>query len=61
MFMVHLGQTIEKSPLWPEVKDYFHMVNWILTYKPGEAAPHNCESFFILFSISVFFVCVVAN
>ncbi|XP_074551452.1 uncharacterized protein LOC141808677 [Halichoeres trimaculatus] len=43
LFMVRLGETIEKSNLWPEVKDYVHMVNWVLMYKPGEPAPHNCS------------------
>lgn len=50
-FMVSLGERIEKTPLWPEVKDYFHMLYWILNYRPDVTTPPaNCEdnSFFSL-------------
>nr|XP_040057060.1 ATP-binding cassette sub-family A member 12 [Gasterosteus aculeatus aculeatus] len=42
-FMVSLGERIEKTPLWPEVKDYFHMLYWILNYRPDVTTPPaNC-------------------
>ncbi|XP_035533108.1 ATP-binding cassette sub-family A member 12 [Morone saxatilis] len=42
--VVNFGQTIEKSQLWPEVKNYFHMVYWILNYRPGVTTqPANCS------------------
>ncbi|XP_051259483.1 uncharacterized protein abca12 isoform X6 [Dicentrarchus labrax] len=42
--VVNSGQTIEKSQLWPEVKNYFHMVYWILNYRPGVTTqPANCS------------------
>ncbi|XP_070831676.1 uncharacterized protein abca12 [Chaetodon trifascialis] len=41
--MVNFGEKIEKSQLWPEVKNYFHMVYWILNYRPGVTTePANC-------------------
>ncbi|XP_071316090.1 ATP-binding cassette sub-family A member 13 [Trachinotus anak] len=44
LFMVNLGEKIEKSQLWPEVKNYFHMVYWILNYRPGVITqPANCS------------------
>lgn len=42
-FFLAMGK-IEKSDLWPEVKDYFHMVYWILNYRPGVTTqPANCS------------------
>ncbi|KAM7380664.1 hypothetical protein PAMP_003942 [Pampus punctatissimus] len=42
--MVNFGENIEKSQLWPKVKNYFHMVYWILNYKPGVTTePANCS------------------
>ncbi|CAJ1079858.1 uncharacterized protein abca12 [Xyrichtys novacula] len=41
--VVNLGETIEDSDLWPEVKDYFHIVDWVLNYRPGVETPHNCS------------------
>ncbi|XP_036965803.1 ATP-binding cassette sub-family A member 12 isoform X3 [Acanthopagrus latus] len=42
--MVGFGNNIEKSPLWPVVKDYFHMAYWILNYRPGVTVqPANCS------------------
>ncbi|TDH06958.1 hypothetical protein EPR50_G00119380 [Perca flavescens] len=44
LFMVNFGEKIEKSQLWPEVKDYFHMVFWILNYRPDVTTqPANCS------------------
>ncbi|XP_038576238.1 uncharacterized protein abca12 isoform X3 [Micropterus salmoides] len=44
LFMVNLGEKIEKSQLWPEVKNYFHMVYWIINYRPGVTTqPANCS------------------
>ncbi|XP_040004739.1 ATP-binding cassette sub-family A member 12 [Xiphias gladius] len=50
LFMVNFGEKIEKSQLWPEVKNYFHMVYWILNYRPGVITqPANCSlNFFTL-------------
>ncbi|XP_053295252.1 uncharacterized protein abca12 isoform X4 [Pleuronectes platessa] len=43
-FMVNLGEKIEKSELWPEAKNYFHMVYWVLNYNPGVTPPpSNCS------------------
>ncbi|KAK5861274.1 hypothetical protein PBY51_022684 [Eleginops maclovinus] len=42
--MVNVGEKIEKSPLWPEVKGYFHMLYWISNYRPGlTTQPPNCS------------------
>uniref|UniRef100_A0A8C9YEQ3 ATP binding cassette subfamily A member 12 n=1 Tax=Sander lucioperca TaxID=283035 RepID=A0A8C9YEQ3_SANLU len=44
LFMVNFGEKIEKSQLWPVVKDYFHMVFWILNYRPDVTTqPANCS------------------
>ncbi|XP_023284363.1 ATP-binding cassette sub-family A member 12 [Seriola lalandi dorsalis] len=44
LFMVNLGEKIENSQLWPEVKNYFHMAYWILNYRPGVTTqPANCS------------------
>ncbi|XP_037646004.1 ATP-binding cassette sub-family A member 12 isoform X9 [Sebastes umbrosus] len=44
LFMVNVGENIEKSQLWPEVKDYFHMLYWILNYRPDVTTqPANCS------------------
>uniref|UniRef100_A0A665XAY9 ATP-binding cassette, sub-family A (ABC1), member 12 n=1 Tax=Echeneis naucrates TaxID=173247 RepID=A0A665XAY9_ECHNA len=43
LFMVNLGEKIEKSQLWPGVKNYFHMAYWILNYRPGVTQPANCS------------------
>ncbi|KAM3607617.1 uncharacterized protein V6R79_010758 [Siganus canaliculatus] len=41
--MVRLGERFEKTPLWPSVRDYFHMAYWILNYRPGVTTqPANC-------------------
>ncbi|XP_070694461.1 uncharacterized protein abca12 [Pempheris klunzingeri] len=43
--MVRFGEEFEKSQLWPVVKNYFHMVNWILNYRPGVTIqPANCSA-----------------
>lgn len=35
---------MEKSQWWPQVKDYFHMANWILNYREGVTTqPANCK------------------
>ncbi|XP_040913792.1 ATP-binding cassette sub-family A member 12 [Toxotes jaculatrix] len=55
MFMVNLGEKIEKSQLWPEVKSYFHMVFWILNYRPGVTTqPANC-------SVNIFTLAIQCN
>nr|XP_008296370.1 PREDICTED: uncharacterized protein LOC103369434 [Stegastes partitus] len=42
--MVDLGEKIEKTQMWPRVKNYFHMVYWILNYRPGVTTqPANCS------------------
>ncbi|XP_034550567.1 uncharacterized protein abca12 [Notolabrus celidotus] len=41
--MINLGQKIENSDQWADVKNYFHIVNWILNYAPGVTTPHNCS------------------
>ncbi|XP_042350102.1 glucosylceramide transporter ABCA12 [Plectropomus leopardus] len=42
--MVNLGERIEKSQLWPEVKDSFNALYWILNYSPGVTTqPANCS------------------
>ncbi|XP_044222425.1 glucosylceramide transporter ABCA12 [Thunnus albacares] len=44
LFMVDFGEKIENSQLWPEVKNYFHMVYWILNYRPDVTTqPANCS------------------
>ncbi|KAM9710193.1 uncharacterized protein abca12 isoform 2-T2 [Menidia menidia] len=44
MFMVRFGEIIEKSETWPQVKSYFHMVYWIVNYRPGvKPPPANCS------------------
>uniref|UniRef100_A0A8C3AW17 ATP binding cassette subfamily A member 12 n=1 Tax=Cyclopterus lumpus TaxID=8103 RepID=A0A8C3AW17_CYCLU len=44
LFMVNLGEMIEKTQLWPEVKNYFHMLYWILNYRPDiTIQPANCS------------------
>ncbi|XP_078117794.1 uncharacterized protein abca12 isoform X3 [Sander vitreus] len=44
LFMVNFGEKIEKSQLWPVVKDYFHMAFWILSYRPDVTTqPANCS------------------
>ncbi|XP_060944020.1 uncharacterized protein abca12 [Limanda limanda] len=43
-FMVNLGEKLEKSQLWPEAKNYFHMLYWVLNYNPGVTPPpSNCS------------------
>ncbi|XP_029967304.1 ATP-binding cassette sub-family A member 12 isoform X4 [Salarias fasciatus] len=45
LFLVNLGENIERSHLWPEVKDYFHMAYWILNYRPEVTTePANCSA-----------------
>ncbi|XP_019750907.1 uncharacterized protein abca12 [Hippocampus comes] len=44
VFMVNLGEKVEASPLWPEMKSYFQMVYWVLNYRPGVTTqPANCS------------------
>ncbi|XP_077472726.1 uncharacterized protein abca12 [Stigmatopora argus] len=44
VFMVNLGENIEASPLWPEMKNYFHALYWVLTYRAGVTTqPPNCS------------------
>ncbi|XP_031714357.1 ATP-binding cassette sub-family A member 12 [Anarrhichthys ocellatus] len=44
LFMVNLGEKIEKTQLWHEVKNYFHMLYWILNYRPDVTTqPANCS------------------
>lgn len=50
--IVKFGENVERSPLWAEVKTYFHIAYWILNYRPGVTTQlENCEyhllSFFI--------------
>ncbi|XP_030613269.1 uncharacterized protein LOC115800150 [Archocentrus centrarchus] len=43
-FLISLGERIEKSDLWPTVKDYFYMAYWILNYSPDVTTqPANCS------------------
>ncbi|XP_054642461.1 uncharacterized protein abca12 isoform X2 [Dunckerocampus dactyliophorus] len=43
-FMVNLGEKVEASPLWPELKSYFHMIYWVFKYTPGVTTqPANCS------------------
>lgn len=43
MSVVEIGEQIEKSQWWPQLKDYFHMANWILNYTAGVTTqPANC-------------------
>nr|XP_057937662.1 glucosylceramide transporter ABCA12 [Doryrhamphus excisus] len=44
VFMVNLGEKMEASPLWPELKSYFHMIYWVFNYTPGVTTqPANCS------------------
>ncbi|XP_061143427.1 glucosylceramide transporter ABCA12 [Syngnathus typhle] len=45
VFMVNLGEKIEKSPQWPEMKSYFIMVSWVFNYVNYGATiqPANCS------------------
>ncbi|XP_077435659.1 uncharacterized protein abca12 [Vanacampus margaritifer] len=44
VFMVNLGEKVEMSPQWPEMKSYFHMIYWVLNYRPGNTnQPANCS------------------
>ncbi|TNN03130.1 hypothetical protein fugu_000159 [Takifugu bimaculatus] len=45
MSMVNFGEKIEASQWWPELKHYFHMVNWILNYRDAATTPKptNCQ------------------
>nr|XP_046260291.1 glucosylceramide transporter ABCA12 [Scatophagus argus] len=43
--MVNFGEMLERSQLWPGVKDYFHMIFWILNYRPGVTTQQaNCSA-----------------
>ncbi|KAF7662181.1 hypothetical protein LDENG_00244240 [Lucifuga dentata] len=43
-FLVNFGIMFEKSPQWPLVKNSFHMVYWIVNYRPGVTTqPTNCS------------------
>ncbi|XP_069010699.1 uncharacterized protein abca12 [Embiotoca jacksoni] len=42
--MVNFGEKFEKSHLWPNVKNYVHMLYWILNYRPDVTThPANCS------------------
>ncbi|XP_041858132.1 ATP-binding cassette sub-family A member 12 isoform X2 [Melanotaenia boesemani] len=44
MSLAKLGEELEMSEQWPEVKSYFHMIYWIVNYRPGGASqPANCS------------------
>ncbi|KAL7385147.1 hypothetical protein ABVT39_016568 [Epinephelus coioides] len=44
LFMVNVGEQIEESQLWPEVKNSVHALYWILNYSPGVTTqPANCS------------------
>ncbi|KAM6978364.1 uncharacterized protein abca12 [Tautogolabrus adspersus] len=44
LVLVNVGGHIEKSELWHQVKDYFHMVNWVLNYRPDVTTqPPDCS------------------
>uniref|UniRef100_A0A3Q3JQ42 ABC transporter domain-containing protein n=1 Tax=Monopterus albus TaxID=43700 RepID=A0A3Q3JQ42_MONAL len=44
LFMVNFGEKLEESQLWPKVKDYFHTIFWILSYRPNVSIhPANCS------------------
>ncbi|KAM9343222.1 glucosylceramide transporter ABCA12 isoform 2-T2 [Pholidichthys leucotaenia] len=40
--MVNFGERIEKDPLWPKAKNYFHMIYWILNYRPSNTSTPDC-------------------
>ncbi|XP_076025938.1 uncharacterized protein abca12 [Genypterus blacodes] len=43
-FMVNFGVMLEKTGLWPQMKDLFHMAYWVLNYRPGiTTQPANCS------------------
>uniref|UniRef100_A0A3Q2QFZ9 ATP binding cassette subfamily A member 12 n=1 Tax=Fundulus heteroclitus TaxID=8078 RepID=A0A3Q2QFZ9_FUNHE len=45
-------EELEENDLWPSMKDYFHIIYWIMTYRPGvEKEPPNCESRYFLFNL----------
>ncbi|KAM4609404.1 uncharacterized protein ACJ7VT_015176 [Polymixia lowei] len=42
--VVDFGEKIERSQLWPQMKTYVHMANWIINYRPGiTTQPANCS------------------
>ncbi|XP_061548446.1 glucosylceramide transporter ABCA12 [Phycodurus eques] len=44
VFMVNLGEKVEGSPLWPGMKNHFHMIYWVLNYRPDPTTqPANCS------------------
>ncbi|XP_049904471.1 glucosylceramide transporter ABCA12 isoform X1 [Epinephelus moara] len=44
LLMVNVGEQIEESQLWPEVKNSVHALYWILNYSPGVTTqPANCS------------------
>ncbi|XP_033473300.2 uncharacterized protein abca12 [Epinephelus lanceolatus] len=44
LFMVNVGEQIEESQLWPEVKNSVHALYWILNYSPSVTTqPANCS------------------
>lgn len=50
--MVKFGEKMEKSQWWPQLKDYFHMANWILNYRAGVTTqPANCKLMFPFFGL----------
>ncbi|XP_028991900.1 uncharacterized protein abca12 [Betta splendens] len=44
LFVEFFGENIETTELWPDIKDYFYMAYWILSYTPGVTTPPaNCS------------------
>uniref|UniRef100_A0A8C7XP47 ATP-binding cassette, sub-family A (ABC1), member 12 n=1 Tax=Oryzias sinensis TaxID=183150 RepID=A0A8C7XP47_9TELE len=43
-FLPEFGELIEKTEIWPEMKDYFYMMNWVLNYRPDNTTQAaNCS------------------
>lgn len=40
--LVNFGERLEATPLWPLVRVYFQMTNWILNYRIDDAS-QPCE------------------
>lgn len=44
MFLPKFGEVMEKTEMWPEMKDYFYMMNWVLNYRPDNTTQAaNCK------------------
>ncbi|XP_036065527.1 uncharacterized protein abca12 isoform X2 [Oryzias melastigma] len=44
MFLPKFGEVMEKTEMWPEMKDYFYMMNWVLNYRPDNTTQAaNCS------------------